>query len=70
MKRTLLIALGCSLATSSLMAQKPSDLKPLLVIPDKVVLAEDFSKPKPLQKGIWQTRQGTRWAIEDGVLRE
>lgn len=52
------------------MAQKPSDLKPLLVIPDKVVLAEDFSKPKPLQKGIWQTRQGTRWAIEDGVLRE
>lgn len=40
-----------------------------MAIKDKVVLTDDFSEPKPLEKGVWQSRQGTRWAIEDGVLR-
>jgi hypothetical protein len=50
-------------------AESPTDLKPLMVVPDKVVLQEDFSEAKPLKKGVWQSRQGTRWAIEDGLLR-
>lgn len=54
--------------TNSLMAETHG-LKPLLTVPDKVVLNDDFSKPRPLQKSKWQPRQGTRWAIEDGVLR-
>ena len=40
-----------------------------MTIPDKVVLQDDFSKEKPLKKDVWLARQGTRWAIEDGVLR-
>jgi hypothetical protein len=44
-------------------------LKPLMAVPDKVVLQDDFSKAKPLPKGVWQSRQGTRWAIVDGILR-
>lgn len=47
----------------------PPNLKPLMAVPDKIVLEEDFSKAKPLVKGVWQARQGTRWAIEEGVLR-
>ena len=30
---------------------------------------QNFSQAKPLEKTVWQSRQGTRWAIEDGVLR-
>lgn len=44
-------------------------LKPLLAVPDKVVYREDFSKAGPFNKEHWGARQGTRWAIEDGVLR-
>jgi hypothetical protein len=40
-----------------------------MAIPDKIVLQEDYSTPKPLAKGVYQARQGTRWAIADGVLR-
>jgi len=44
-------------------------LKSLLAKADAIALESDFSKAKPLEKGIWQQRQHTRWAIEDGVLR-
>ncbi len=44
-------------------------LKPLMVIPDKPILEDDFSKPGLPNKSQWQPRQGTRWLIEDGVLR-
>lgn len=40
-----------------------------MAVPGKIVLQDDFSVAKPLKKGVWQSRQGTRWAIEDGVLR-
>lgn len=47
----------------------PPNLKPLMAVPDKAVVEDDFSKAKPLAKDTWQIRQGTQWAIEDGVLR-
>jgi hypothetical protein len=46
-----------------------SSLKPLLAVPDQVVLKDDFAKAGPINKEQWGARQGTRWAIEDGVLR-
>ncbi len=52
-----------------LVAQNPSGLAPLMTVPGKVVLRSDFSKPMPLEKSTWLLRQGTRWSIEDGVLR-
>jgi len=54
---------------SAVKAESPSKLKPVLAIKDEVVLQDDFSKMKPLKKGVWQSRQGTRWAIEGGVLK-
>lgn len=45
-----------------------ADLKPLMTVPDQVVLEDDFSKPGPLNKQQWTPRQGTQWKIEDGVL--
>jgi len=33
------------------------------------VLQDDFSKTGPLDKKIWAKRQGTQWAVEEGVLR-
>ena len=45
-------------------------LQPILAEPGEIVLDEEFAKPKSkLAKGVYQTRQGTRWEIEDGVLR-
>jgi hypothetical protein len=46
-----------------------ADLKPLLAQPDQIVLQDDFSKSGPLDKKAWAKRQGTQWAVEDGVLR-
>jgi hypothetical protein len=58
------ITAGAALAASDF-----PGLKPLLAVPDQVVLREDFSAPKPLAKGTYAARQGTRWTIADGVLR-
>lgn len=44
-------------------------LKPLMAVPDEVVLQDDYGTPKELAKGVYTRRQGTRWTIEDGVLR-
>lgn len=57
-----------SCASSALAADFPT-LKPLLTVPDQTVLREDYATPKPLTKGVYAQRQGTRWTIEDGVLR-
>lgn len=56
-------------ASSPTNAQSPTTFKPQMAVPGKMVLQDDFSAAKPLKKGVWQSRQGTRWAIEDGVLR-
>ncbi|MDP1588038.1 MAG: hypothetical protein Q8M07_09860, partial [Prosthecobacter sp.] len=46
-----------------------ADLQPLLAQPDQILLQDDFSKTGPLDKKAWAKRQGTQWAVEDGVLR-
>jgi hypothetical protein len=46
-----------------------ANLQPLLAVPDKIVLQNDFSSPAPLNKEHWKPSQGTRWEIADGVLR-
>jgi hypothetical protein len=63
------VSLGIALAVTSFAAAEPATLKPLLAVPDRVVLQEDFSTAKPLEKGKFTARQGTRWTIGDGVLR-
>ena len=45
-----------------------ADLKPLMAVPDQVVLQDDFTKPGPLNKQQWTPRQGTQWKIAEGVL--
>jgi hypothetical protein len=56
-------------AVSTLLAADFAPLAPLLAIPDQVVLREDFATAKPLEKGKFTARQGTRWTMADGVLR-
>ena len=50
-------------------AENPAELQPLMAVADEVVLEEEFSEPGPLDKAHWGARQGTRWAVADGVLR-
>lgn len=67
---TMKLILACSIIVlGSAIAETPPALKPLMLVPDKLVLQDDFSKPHALDKTQWQARQGTQWAIEDGVLR-
>lgn len=66
MKTLALLAVGLvSLAATA----AETRLQPLMAVPDKVVLKDDFAKAGPVNKAHWGARQGTRWAIEDGVLR-
>jgi len=54
-----------------------ADLRPQLLIPDKVLFADDFSQARGLkavaakspQVGAWNPNQGTRWTVADGVLK-
>jgi hypothetical protein len=55
------------LFAGSAFAENP--LQPIMCMPDKVVLQDDFSTPGPINKQQWEPRQGTQWKIEDGVLR-
>jgi hypothetical protein len=50
-------------------AESPHSLKPLLAVPDQVVLENDFSDASQLRKDHWRPNMGTRWAVVDGVLR-
>ena len=65
MNRLLLIAVATFTACTT-RAQNP---KPVLAIANQVVLQENFDQAIPLPKKIWLQRQGTRWAVENGVLR-
>ncbi|MBI3879592.1 MAG: hypothetical protein HY301_05950 [Verrucomicrobia bacterium] len=65
----LLIFAFFAAALARLTAADAPDLKPLLAQPDKIVLHDDFSKARPVNKQQWGARQGTRWTIVDGVLR-
>ncbi|MGI9440905.1 MAG: hypothetical protein ACR2N1_00480 [Rubripirellula sp.] len=65
MSRLLLIAFA-TFITCTTRAQPP---KPVLAIPNQVILQENFDQTMPLPKKTWLQRQGTRWAVEDGVLR-
>ncbi|SKA96549.1 hypothetical protein SAMN02745166_02420 [Prosthecobacter debontii] len=62
-------AFAVLLLGASFFQAQAAELKPLLAQPDQVVLKDDFSKPGPFNKKQWGARQGTRWVIEDGVLR-
>lgn len=64
-----LLAIFTVLTVQSLRAAPALKLKPLMAVSDQVVLQDDFSKEHALKKGVWQARQGTRWQIEDGVLK-
>jgi hypothetical protein len=66
-------ALGtlASLAQLSAVAQLPAEiaaLKPLMVVPDRAVLEDDFSAAHSRDPAPWRVHQQTRWAIENGVL--
>ena len=67
--RMFLVSLSLFSVVTACSAAEWSALQPLMVIPDKVVLQESFSKSGPVKKTSWQNRQGTRWSVEDGVLR-
>lgn len=62
MKIALLVLIVAATASAA-------DLKPLLAQPDQVVLENDFATAGAINKEQWGPRQGTQWAIEDGVLR-
>jgi hypothetical protein len=63
------LTLALALITTVALAETPAALKPLMVVPDKLVLKDDFTKSGPINKDQWQARQGTQWSIEGGVLR-
>lgn len=65
MHRFLLLTLA-TFAACTVQGQPP---EPVLAVPDKLVLQADFNQPMQLPKSIWATRQGTRWTVENGVLR-
>ena len=78
MKRTLVL-LGCILAGWWLAVPAhaaETALQPLMLVPDKVLFEDDFSQPrsdlksKKAEEGdSWVPNQGTRWVVEEGVLR-
>ena len=74
MKRYLLLPL---LLLSSLCCARGEDavIKPLMLVPDKVIFTDDFSDSrgelkfnKKDENQPWQPNQGTRWAVTNGVL--
>lgn len=67
MNPRLLLLLPLLLSTGTVYSK--SDLKPQMVQFDKLILNEDFSHTRKLEKENWSQRQHTQWAIEDGVLR-
>lgn len=54
---------------TAVLAEDLAELKPLMTVPDQVVLQDDFSQPGPFNKKHWGARQGTQWKVEEGVLR-
>ena len=67
--RMVLVILNLISLMPACLAADWGTLQPVMVIPEKSVLQETFSKSGPVNKTNWQSRQGTRWSIEQGVLR-
>lgn len=67
--KTLRILATCGTVLIGVRAAELPTPKPLMAVPDQVVLREDFATAKPLEKAKFTARQGTRWTIADGVLR-
>ncbi len=67
-QKMLLFSLAVAMASSLTRAQSPSELQPLLAIPNQVVLDNDFSTADQLRKDHWRPNMGTRWTVTDGVL--
>ncbi len=65
MSRLLLIAAATFIAVTT-RAQTP---QPILAIPKKIILQANFDQTMLLPKKTWLPRQGTRWSVQDGVLR-
>ncbi|HSH96421.1 MAG TPA: hypothetical protein VK968_19895 [Roseimicrobium sp.] len=71
----LLVLTGTTLFAGGVLAAE-SALKPLMLVPDKAIFTDDFSKPRAELKvkktdtsEAWIPNQGTRWEVADGVLR-
>lgn len=59
----LIFLVGCLLPIAA------EELKPVMVVPDKLVYQSDFSNPQEnLKKAGWLKRQATRWQVKDGRL--
>lgn len=67
MNRVALLFLG--LTSIAFAAEPRTRLAPIMLVRDKVVVEDNFSRSGAIKKSIWQARQGTRWSVEDGVLR-
>ncbi len=57
-----LAILSCTLAHAT------PPLKPLLAVPDQIVVQDSFDKDGPFNKQQWGARQSTQWRVKDGVL--
>ena len=57
------------LVTANAQDVRNHNLSPIMAVPDQQVIDADFQVPMELPKSIWAPRQGTRWTVEDGVLR-
>ena len=45
-----------------------NSLKPLMNVPGPIAYENDFESPGAVNKSDWQRRQGTRWALVNGVF--
>lgn len=62
-----LVLAGLSVA-AAFAAPAPAP-EPLMLVPDQVLVQDDFSTAKPLDRETWRIGQGTQWTVQDGVLR-
>lgn len=61
-----------SLAATILLLSAPLravELLPLMTLPDQVLFQSDFETPAPLDKSNFTAKQGTRWAVTNGILQ-
>lgn len=63
-----MIACGM-IAVSRVGASDLESLQPLMATEGEIAIQNDFSNSTPLRRTEWQKRQGTRWAIKNGVLQ-
>lgn len=63
------LVLGVIFGGGAFGAERGKKLKPLMNQGAKVVYQADFSKSGAIDKTEWGVRQGTRWAIAEGMLK-